>query len=541
MTLTPGDDSREGILTSQIDWDGDGDYSETFEDLSNRRLANQGVSVTIGRDQDKAFAPPRIAASNFGIDNTDQKYSNDYSASPVYQLVTPGKRVKQSLQYGSKRAYNRHATYNKNVPYNGIANYPLFLGKTDRISSDPSIGVKNVIIPCIGLLATIKNKKLTTTQLYEGIRTDEAITTILNLAGWPVGKRIISIGDSVLKYWWLANQEAYPALLAILNSEGAGAAIFEDYDGNIVFQNRNYRTTNASSITSQATIYDRYVGASQLYNKHSTYTKHELYVGKAGAYYYEKLGYDPGWDSIINVCDATVNDRTLASLAPIWSYGSSLVLAGGQTFTISFIPSVPAKGVINPVAGTDYLVGAGSVITMTATPSSGQVFTVTVTAGGGGATINGLQVRGQLLNSSSQRIITNSNTTGAAIEDQVHYSVPLLPDTDFNYVQSIVDSYVTSYQDVHPSIQITVPNYDARTLRKIMTLKISDRITIYNKHLGLEGIDLFIESLSHNIMYNGRMHRLQIGTSKVTGITGGAWDVGHWFLFGDPLNATWGT
>ena len=81
-------------------------------------------------------------------------------------------------------------------------------------------------------------------------------------------------------------------------------------------------------------------------------------------------------------------------LAPVWQGGGPISLAPGATLDVVAQSSSPFTDPITPVAGTDYTVDTGSIVSVTILPRSfADRATIQFTAGSGGATISGLRLR----------------------------------------------------------------------------------------------------------------------------------------------------
>jgi hypothetical protein len=82
-----------------VDWSGDGTYTGTLEDLTSGtglghwRLLNTLV-VTSGRDLDQTDTPTVTGTLAFSLDDRDRAFSPENTASPIADLVRPGRAVR---------------------------------------------------------------------------------------------------------------------------------------------------------------------------------------------------------------------------------------------------------------------------------------------------------------------------------------------------------------------------------------------------------------------------------------------------------------
>lgn len=84
-------------LTFYVDWNHDGDYADSDENISAYVLA---AEWSLGRDDPEVIMPPDGVA-RLTLDNGDRRFSPDYESSPLYGSVQPGKRIKIELDAGS--------------------------------------------------------------------------------------------------------------------------------------------------------------------------------------------------------------------------------------------------------------------------------------------------------------------------------------------------------------------------------------------------------------------------------------------------------
>jgi hypothetical protein len=100
---------------------------------------------------------------------------------------------------------------------------------------------------------------------------------------------------------------------------------------------------------------------------------------------------------------------------------------------------------------------------------------------------------------------------------------------DAYYIQphkAIVNYLIEFYKDARDELYMTVINKTSALLAQILSLDISDRVTIVNDKLGIDG-DFFIESVSHDITDGGLRHEVayrltSCGLSAPTVETGGS-------------------
>ena len=84
-------------ITIEIDWNKDGDYSDTYsnvyssaeEDTTSRVMASFGVSVEDGLDQSTALAPMVAGRGGFTLNNASGDYNPLNTSSPGARILMP--------------------------------------------------------------------------------------------------------------------------------------------------------------------------------------------------------------------------------------------------------------------------------------------------------------------------------------------------------------------------------------------------------------------------------------------------------------------
>lgn len=445
--------------TVAVDWDKDGDYSDTGEDITGDVLPDEGITWERGRDAIRDFSPPAAGKAALTLNNASKDYSPDNTGSPLYGKLTP----KRTITIGATK---------------DDTDYALFAGRLDDIPQNP--GKKQAGLTALGMLARLRGVKVST-GLYEGITTDAAIGHVLDAAGWPAGARTLDSGKTTLKYWWADADDAFDAVVQLLNTEGPGAAIYEDGNGYFVFESRHYRLTQTRATTSQATFHDS---------------------GATPPYHIAPFSYNPGLtDSIVNECTIDVNVRTEEDLDVIWELGQSLTIPAGSStrIVVSAADGDPIKSAVTPVSGTDYTVTSGSVASLTLSRTSGPSTSIYIEAGSSGATISGLQLRAVRISKTKIQIANTIDASASQDDFELQtFNLPIWPELDINVAQDFTNAIVGRYKDPRATVTITVAGDDATHIQQVLEREISDRITVIEAQSGLSG-DMHIEHVAHTL------------------------------------------
>jgi hypothetical protein len=481
---------------SLIDLDDNGLYTGTNEDISARVLQDPPITIERGRDQIRALAPPAAGKMDARLDNRSRDYSTENTGSPLYANLNPGHRVRVTA-------------------FTNATTYVLGTGILDDLPQYPALGDKTVGLPCLGTLSRLRAADKVTVGLATNITTDVALGLILDAVGWPAGERSLQTGITTLLYWWLDDADPFSAVVTLLNTEGPGATVYEDGRGYFVFENRHSRVLTARSNTSQATFRD---------------------AGTA-PYYLDLSDFSENYRGVINSVSIPVNIRAAAASQVIWQLGQNLILGSGTVAKLVVKHTVAgAVGVagqifqsaVTPVAPTDYTVIAGSVASVAIDRTAGLSLTLTITAGAGGVTLTGLQLRASPVPAQAVEVRETIDTTASRAKFGTRsYSDDVWPELALLVAQDFANAIVGAYQQPRATATLTIRGDDPTHIQQCLTREVSDRITVVNAQIGLSA-DCTIERIGHSIR-GQRSHTTTFGIEKVApGLTPLIWDYSAW-------------
>ncbi|HEY5986439.1 MAG TPA: hypothetical protein VIV12_08695 [Streptosporangiaceae bacterium] len=458
-----------------IDWNADGDFSDTGEDVTTRVLDGSRIVIQSGRDQARAFSPIAPGTCTFELLNTSRDYYPDNTGSPVYPNVKPGRvaRVQATLS---------------------ATTYTLFKGYADDLDVQPNPGERSVALGCVDALTRVAGVKLST-ALHPGLRTGAAVELILDAVGWPDADRDIDTGATTIEYWWEEGTDAKEALQKIVASEGSPAMVYVDYStGYFVFKDRHHRLIDSTSTSSQATFRD--TGTEPTFSAPVT--------------------YDAGWRDVINSVSFEVNERqSSGSLVDVWTADEVFSIAASGTKVFHIQAGEPFSGAITPVEDTDYFVLAGGLSSVTLSRTSGQSTVITLTAGGSGATIQSLKLRAFSFPVVRTVKVTASDSTSITDHGLQEMPADLEPVWAGRYdAQAIADLLVLQRKQRLPILEITVKGGNDTRLTQQLARDISDRVTVIDAETGLNTA-FFIERITHSIGAAAGDHITTFGLEKV--------------------------
>lgn len=473
-----------------VDWNNDADYGDTGEEVTSRVYATERIYSVRGRDQIRQLAPPMAGSSAYTLDNTSKDYSPENGSSPIAGNLRPGRRNKCVAAYGG-------------------SDYPVFMTLVEDLPQHPAFSVKTVDVPGIGTLSRLRGTgsgSRVSTALYANILTSTAIGYVLDAIGWPAGERVIDTGKTTLAWWWLDDEDAFTAILDLLNSEGPGAAIYEDRQGRFVFESRHYRLVTGRSTTAQGTFSDS--GA-------------EPWRGE--------IDYNPGLRSIVNACAVTAITRSAKATDVVWELGASLALAAGQTRYLVATSADPFQNAIAPVGGTDYTVVSGSIASATLDRTSGARVTLAVTAGAAGATISGLQLRADPVTVDTSTTVSESvDVTASRAEfGRRDYPLRVRQEIDYNTLQDFCNAVVNYYKSPRPTITIPLVGVTDAILSQILAREISDRVAIVDAQTVING-EAHVERIEDDLDLAYGEHRQLLGCEKASANVYAVWGTAVW-------------
>lgn len=327
------------------------------------------------------------------------------------------------------------------------------------------------------------------TIVYTGIRTGEAINVVLDEAGWT-GGRNIDAGATVIGWWCEEGTSPGEAVDRLVAAEGTPAIAYVA-GGVFHFHDRHHRAFDDRSLTSQGTFTHLLPGS-----VNATGVDFKIEKGT--------FGYDHGLKSIVNATAFSVNVVRPAVLQEVWAQEDPVTMLSGDTLTVFAESNDPVINV-QPIDDTDIQAMSG-LFTATVDRSSGRKFAVTITCVNSG-TLTRVGLRGAPV--VTARTVQVSATDAGSVGRYRRQTWPgEIPWANPYDVQAIADRIVAANAEYRPRITFTVPVFNDRYASKLLSLQISDRITVVNEVIGVAG-DFFIEQLTHTVE-RLQMHRVTI-------------------------------
>lgn len=456
-----------GPVSVAVDWARDGSFATLpYDDVTDR--VRGAVTATFGRDQSTALQPVVAGRGSFDLDNSDRLYSPRNASSGLYGKLKPARPVLVTRAVSG-------------------TTYTIIRAHTDDTPINPDLDSKRVTLNLIDSLGDFRNVNVTTV-LYQGLRSGDAVNKVLDAAGWT-GGRDIDPGASMFPWWWVDGKDAFTALQEILASEGPPAMLSVGTSGEIVFRDREHRLVRAASKTPQATMRGDGVV--------------EPVMGRG-------FQYNDAWQNVVNSPQFNISERSPGAVqTAVWTSDEIVNIDPSQSYVVVLSTSDPFFNATTPVAGTDYQVVSGSVTGVSLSRTSGGSTSITFTAGGSGAQINGVQLRAQ----SVPVVRTYQITASASAQSTANVPQSI---TDYGQRgmasgtepiwctrfdgQAIADLMVLQRAQPLPLLTVRFIASDLQTSRlaAVLALDLSDRVTVVEPETQVNG-DYFVESISHTI------------------------------------------
>lgn len=439
-----------------IDWNKDGDYSDTGETVTTRVLHRTAVSIGYGRDRARALSPPAPGVSSFALNNASRDYSPENGSSPLAGTILPARPVLIQRTLSA-------------------VTYSLHRGQIDGYEVNPEKAERSVAVTTLDALAGFGNSTVST-ELYSGIRTGTAVGYVLDALGWPTASRDLDPGASVLPWWWEDNADGLEALKRLVQAEGIPALLYVDpATGYVVFRDRHHRLLETASLTSQATF--RGSGTEPLFSA--------------------PVKYDHGWKEVVNSVTIAVGERGPAvEVSAVWTSQDIVTLAAGETKILRVEASEPFMSAITPESGTDYTVLSGS-ISIVLTRTSGKSTTMLITAGGAAASLYQLQLRAYSV--AVKRTIQVTAEDAASVTKYGRRSAPSgfeAPFVNVHDAAAIADVLLAYHAERLPIVSFTVENKNDTRETQQLVRALSDRVTLSDTEIGLSD-EFFLDRIEH--------------------------------------------
>lgn len=472
-----------------IDWSRQGTYANAKEDISTPGtgyVSNDPILIRFGRNEARATEDAIVGELSASINNIGKVFSPENASSPIAGKVLPGTPVR----------------YTVTDPATGSIR-TLFSGAIDDFTAEP----ESTLFTFSALDAWgAPGAEQLSTPVYAGQRTGYLIGVILDAIGWT-GPRDLDPGATVVDWWWSEGDDAATAVQKLVESEGPPAIAYVD-GGTFVFRDRFHRLLDANSLTSQGTF------------THIQPTG----TGPAGDFKILKgsFSYNHGLKYLANSVTLQVDQRVPGVTTQVWSTDTPITLAANQTLQLIADSADPFINAVAPdpnATEPDYVLSTGTLLSTSLSRDSGQTTIITLVNDATPAVlIDGLRLRATPLSVARSVKVTAEDTASVSAYRRQTWS-GTAPWANVYDAQAIANRVVAVYAQPRPTVTFTIASVNAATLTKILTLRISDRITVRNDVMGMNR-DFYVESVAYEITRLGQLVKLTLGCQVVEPVRG---------------------
>lgn len=442
------------------------------EEITQRVLASRTpLTFKYGRDQIRSLSAVSPGQLDFEVDNQSRDYSPDNPMSPIAGFLAPGRETLVTAEYNDK-------------------SYPLFRGFLDDYEIFPGPLQRSVGFTALDLLASMESFQLST-EVYDVLRTGEAINIILDAVGWPEDRRDIDPGATTVRWWSEEGISALEGVDRLVRSEGLPSLAYISPFGSFVFRDRHHRLIRDRSLNVQAN-WDGEDGPEPQIS--------------------EPFTYDIGWKDLFNVFHVSTDEIKPDNTQVVWDNTTTVVLSSGETQSFIMQFDNPVVEAITPVNGTDYIISLGTV-SVELSRTSGSTIEAFITAVGGPATITFFQLRAKpIIPIRTYQIIVKDPASIDQHGEKVYNED--MPWAGKNDLSAIADIIIGHRAERLPTIQITINNGTDERLTEILTRELSDRVHVIEPET-FTNHDYYVESVQHTIAQAGQSHVALFGTERV--------------------------
>lgn len=380
-------------------------------------------------------------------------------------------------------------------PLDADKTYVLHQGILDDLSVDSQSAARTFTGHALDVWGRPQSGTLST-QVFQGIRTGDAINIILTEIGWT-GDRAIDAGATVIPYWWEEGTDPVEAVDKLVRSEGPPAIAYVE-GGVFVFRDRHHRIRSTASNTSQ--------GLFSLIQPAGTGPGYDFKVEK------ESFQYDHGMKSIVNKATFSVGIRKASDFGEVWSSDDAISMLTGEVTTIFAETTDPVMNVISPnFSNGSVQINSGN-FAFSIDRTSGQRIAITITCTSGGV-IGRMALQGNAI-PVVRTVQASASDAGSIARNQGASAWPGdVPWANQYDAQAIADKIVTTYADNRPRISFALVNFNDRYSSEMCSIRIGDRITVRNDVLGFTR-DFHVEQLQHSVS-RWQLHRLTVSAIAV--------------------------
>ena len=445
-----------------VDWDNNSTFTDTYDVISS-----DVKSASFSRGKSDELGKAEVGQLSVTLKNADGKYTPGYGG-VISALLLPKRIIRvQGIT--------------------GAVVYPLFYGFIEEIIPHPGYSEQDCIITAVDGIDFLSRHDLST-ALAKDTGTGAIHTLILNDAGWSATMRTLDTGQDTVPYWYGHDVRARFAQEEIDDSEQGFSYV--DGAGYFNFEDRFHRSS-ATHQTSQSTFTNTMAQITYSFNPKNVY----------------------------NIIKVRVTPWEVQSITELWRLDETPSIPAGETLVWWGEASVSGVSVFvdawtTPASTTDYTAnslanGTGtdmtSDIAITTTKFAKTIKLSIKNNGAVPAFLTLLKARGTYYDDLTKVTRKAEDATSQTAYQKRTLTIDGKYMTDADMAASLATYSIGKYKNPRGELSMSIMNQDATNLTQILSRKISDRITVVNTKLGING-DYFIDYMQHDISMGGKLH-----------------------------------
>jgi len=419
-------------------------------------------SASFTRGKSDELGKAEVGQLSITVNNDSGNYSPSNSGGDYYGYLYP------------KRTIGIRA-------YDDDYNYQLFYGYVEEIIPHPHQSEQDAIITATDGLDYLSRHDMAT-ALYKDTKTGAIHDYILTDANW-LRLAILNDGQDTVPFWYGHDVKARFAQTEIDDSEQGFSYV--DGFGYFNFEDRYYRSSEEGQ-TSQATFTNTMLD----------------------------MTYSLNTKNVYNIIKATITPFELQSEAELWRLEETPSIDIGDTLVWWGDSEYFVDAWVTPASTTDYTAnsasdGSGddmtSDIAITTTKFAKTIKLSIKNNGTVPVYITLLKARGTWYD--DQTKVTRKAEDSTSQDDYQKRTLNIggkyLDNT--TQAEGLVEVALSKYKEPRGEIGMSIMGSDDTNLAQILSLEISDRITVVNTELGINA-DYFIDYMEHSISQSGLLH-----------------------------------
>lgn len=482
----------------RVDWDGDGTFGTSDEDLSDKILGP--LTTQIGRNFPSQLSGKavvgRLSAVLYDPNGT---YVTTNPSSTLFGNIVPKRKVELRTTSPSNAVVWTGQLSNINPRKNGPG------------------ARQEAVLEAVGVLHEIASQDVRV-AIQEDVRTDEAVAVVLDAVDFPTADRLLSTGKTTMTRWWVDDNDALNALRQVEATESG--FLHETKAGEIAFRDRHYRLSG--TIQTAVGTWEDSATASVRFNRVDLRNPlRHIYNDFNASVQITEPAASSGTLWVNDLATAT------GTTAPSIPASSTLEVWARYPNASSTLEAFAVDNWITPAAGTDYIVTSdqagtgdtlsGSVAVAVTKFANSMKMTFTNNSTGTGF-FTKMEARGTGLNQKDAVRVSASDATS-----QGTFGTLTFPRGDSaRFVPTVEEGLdwckynLAVYKQPIPILSVQFnPVESTAVMNEVLARDLNDKVRIIGTAESGFNIDgeFYIEAIRHQVAQGGFQHRVLFDVS----------------------------